>query len=427
MAGVRWAVLLLSLALASTGCDLPGGDAPAGEAKPPPAAATDDGARLSADVADPRARPLRLWAPTNMSDFHQYTEQEAVSLARRADVVTAIPSAFRGHVPAMKRANPDLELLVYVNGTLVSPARASEYPEDWFAMDADGQRITSNAFGNVLMDISHPGWRGAVPGLCTWALERSGMDRCYVDMLTDAPLNDGYVRSTPIHPRTGQPWNRRAYIEELLVVAGEVERAHPGTAGNGVLHGARYFDPSVPTRSLASVLSAVHAEDFLRTGDSPVEQYPSVEVWEQNVAMIEDIESLGSTAMATTKVWVDATEDEIDSWYRYAVASFLLATDGTGSFGFTGARTKAGVDPANNPDVGLASLGTPMKARRALPNGLHIRDFAHGKVAVNPSGRPLTLTLEHPHRVEQEVVRDQLVLQPRSGVVMLYDGGPHLP
>lgn len=120
--------------------------------------------------SDPFPSPGRgvalTWAPAHMSPDSHYTRRQALRLAHRNDVVTAVPYAFRRYAGAMRRANPSLTLLAYSSATTSGADAASALPEEQFAHDADGQRIRSTGFGRYLMEPSDPGWQRTSVKVC---------------------------------------------------------------------------------------------------------------------------------------------------------------------------------------------------------------------------------------------------------------------
>src|SRR5687768_718887 len=75
----------------------------------PAATAVDATERVPAQPgAPPKPGGVALtWAPTHMSDNHEYSRARAVRIARNHDLVSAPPVSFADHVRAMRRVNPD--------------------------------------------------------------------------------------------------------------------------------------------------------------------------------------------------------------------------------------------------------------------------------------------------------------------------------
>lgn len=370
---------------------------------------------------DHAGESIGVWAPTNMSSYHQYTEAEAVGLASRVDLITAIPAAFSRHIGAMRAANPGLTVLVYMNAAYVPPHRSAAYPETWYARDALGRKITSLGFGNYLMDVGNPAWRDEVVALCKDALERSGYDGCYADMLTPAPVNPNYGTGVPINPSTGTEWTDVEFLAATHAIVSHLKGRLPAAliTGNALHNGPRYFHPTAPSRPLAMVLDGAHAEDFLRGAADGVLRFPTEERWRQHVDMLVDVEARGRSVMATTKLWVPATATQTQEWYHFAVATFLLGSSGRSYFGFTAERSKAGADPASNPSTDVRALGTAVGPYAVHQPGVYARRFANGLVAVNPTAEQRTFALDRTYRATDGREVSTLVMAPHSGHILI--------
>jgi hypothetical protein len=63
---------------------------------------------------------LKLFAPTFMMKTATYSQADAVTIARNYDLVAAKKTQFVGQVDAMHAANPNVRVLVYLNGHQLS-------------------------------------------------------------------------------------------------------------------------------------------------------------------------------------------------------------------------------------------------------------------------------------------------------------------
>lgn len=335
----------------------------------------------------------RSWAPTHMASSHTYTRQEAVALARRHDLIAALPGALRPYVAAMRAANPALVLLAYTNGMLATPAQAATLPPDWFATDAAGRRIRSTAFGNLLMDPRSAGWQEYSLQQCRDRVRTSGYDGCLVDMLTLGVFARGYLTALPVDRRTGQPVEVTRYRDELLALARRFA-ALDGVvvAGNTVTSARRYWSASGSSRPVALALESSLVEDFLRGGADAPDDFPDEAAWRREVEVLEDLHAQGTSALVTTKLWVPASAALRDQVQRYAMGSYLLGAGPDARFAFTAARTPAGASGRDNTYALPEGLGVPTGAKRRAGR-LYLRPYASGLVVVNPSDRPASLSL----------------------------------
>ncbi len=181
------------------------------------------------------------WAAEWMVGKHSYTEASAVAVAKRYDVIAAMSDTFKAFAPAMRRANPDLVLLAYVNGPFAAKWKPS-YPASWYARTAGGAKITARRFGNPLMNVHTKQWRDEAVSICRYEKERSGYDGCFLDSMGNGILTTKYLTGLPVDPRTGKAWNKLQWIKDTAAVADHVRDTTGWTvATNGLGSGHRYY------------------------------------------------------------------------------------------------------------------------------------------------------------------------------------------
>src|SRR4051794_37092844 len=134
----------LAVVLAAVACAL---ISPASSSASPAVEASSVGA--AAPALAQRSKVNLTYTPEMVASTHQYTQAEAVALAKKFDVIVAMPVSFSKYVGAMKAANPQLTLLAYSNATFASPTSAAGLPEAAYAHTARGARITSNNFNHT--------------------------------------------------------------------------------------------------------------------------------------------------------------------------------------------------------------------------------------------------------------------------------------
>ena len=71
---------------------------------------------------------IHLWAPMHTAPQAFRSESAAVDAAKRFDLITFNPSQLGGYAAAMKAANPNLKLFVYLNGTFLYRRLAGTVP-----------------------------------------------------------------------------------------------------------------------------------------------------------------------------------------------------------------------------------------------------------------------------------------------------------
>jgi putative glycosyl hydrolase-like family 15 (GHL15) protein len=159
--------------------------------------------------------------------------------------------------------------------------------------------------------------------------------------------------------------------------------------GNGLRDGPHYFAATAPTKELlGSGIEAGLPEAWLRGATASIGAYPSEAAWKQNVDLLVDCQRLGVSVMTSTKTWTTATQAQKDAWFKFALASYLLGNDGTSYFFFSYSGGDSVADyPLYHLDLGAAS------APYAKVSGVYQRNFAKGKVLVNPTTSTFTVPL----------------------------------
>lgn len=358
---------------------------------------------------------------SNMAGFDRITEADAVDLARRYDVIIGTSLKFRGLVPAMHAANPALKVLIYVNAAYGTTEQATSYPESWYARDANGLKITSRNYSNYLMDVSNVGWQADVVGECTDLVTANAADGCWLDMLNDSSTKASYVSAVPVHPGTVTPFTSQEWWGYTGAVARAVHAA-PGVgivAANGAHNGTHYVEGS---DVLTGSVDMLMAECWLRYPGDPLTTYAKESAWKADVDMLVDAGARGASIQAVTKTWAPGTTEQKDVWHQFALASFLLGTDGRAGFTFTPDQTWAGVTPETSWES--TDLGTPT-GPYALAGGVYQRRFTGGLSLVNPTTLPVTVALAGSYTDLRGATRSgPVVLAPHTGMVLRSGSGP---
>jgi Hypothetical glycosyl hydrolase family 15/IPT/TIG domain len=372
-------------------------------------------------------RMLQLFAPTYMSKTTgAYSQADAVTIAENYDLVAANAKQFNATtLAAMQAANPNIRVLVYLNGSFDSH-KTQAYPLSWYAVDANGNYIKSKQFGSWLMNIGDPDWVNSVASQCTTLLAQAPYDGCFVDSLGDASLGASYLTSQPINPATGQVWTQDQEVTAGEAIAQQVTAANPNAIimANGLLNGASYFSASAPTSQLFGGAGAAMAEAWLRAASTKVTTYESPAVWQQQVNLIASAGDNSDVAAVTTKVWITATAAQITAWHRYALASFLLGTTCNAYFSFTESQSATefqsdAENPLDHTQVG-AALGAYQPQGKAF-----VRLYADADVIVNPTKKSVTVTVPAPCLTLDGVVASTSVVMPAdTGQICSYIPDP---
>lgn len=351
-----------------------------------PASAADSStalhpARAAEMTRAPGPGHIPVWAADFMAGAVTVSRERAVRQARHFDMIVALKGTYANYVDDMRAANPHLTLLVYLNGAMAQANEGSTYPADWYATDANGQRVKSLGFGNFLMKPDQAGWVKDVADRCTSYMKESGYDGCFLDVLGTAPLNPSYVTSLPQNPATGRTWTESAWLAATRHIS-DATRSAVGPApvyGNGLTDGTKYF-ADVPSSTLLKSLDGGMAESFVRDPTAPVLDFRQHDEWTDDVRMLVDAAARGSDALSMTKVWTTATARQRTAIQRYALGTFLLGYEpGHGSFSFRDDHGLTRYRP-----IWSVDLGDPIGAAH-LVGGAFVRRFENGVVVVNPT------------------------------------------
>ncbi len=328
-----------------------------------------------------------VWAPDWMKNGSGNTNWDpgrtlALRQAREFDIVIAHSTTYDNYVSAMVGVNPNVRIFVYVQGMFSGDG---SLPSSWYAHSAAGNRIKSEEFGTYLMNPKSSGWRDSVLRTCTSKLRASHYHGCFIDSLGPTGVNDESVTALPKNPSTAKVYTRRQWLDATKMVGAKVEAAMAPrpTLANGLVDGPGYVNSQGPTERLLDGCTAGMMEAFMRASRWKVSDYKGETAWRQDVNALVDAANRteGSIVLAVTKVWTGASASQINSWHRYSLASFLLGYK-PGHAYFTFRSDHNLTTPSPWWDL---NLGSPSGGYYRTSNGLYVRNFAKGKVVVNPS------------------------------------------
>ena len=370
--------------------------------------------RVTQPATPPALSPVLLtWSPANERPG-KIDRSRAVEAARRFGLVVVSPGTFSAHLAAMRRINPRISIVVYLNAAFSQRGEGGKYPSSWYAYDAQGRKIRSVAFGNWLMDLSDPGWRRNRVAQCRALISGSAYDGCMLDVLGTAPLVPGYATGSPIDDRTGRVWEPRAWLAASSRIAHAVaRRIEPAmVVANGLGNGVQYFDPGAPTSRLGRVADSVIAESWIRHPRQDLRSFPPVTRWTQDIMMLQDLERSGVQGLVLTKAWAPGSRRMKDRLHEFALASFLLVAEGRSRFHFS-------YSPGSDPTVGhpwwRVDIGVPSGSFQVVGH-VYRRGFTEGIVLVNPTGVQRRIDLG------SDLFTDLRGAQIRSGVLPPHTG-----
>jgi hypothetical protein len=357
------------------------------------------------------AGATRPWSAEYMNGPAPVGLAQALADARDFNVAAAHSTAYAPYVKAMKLANPNLKLFVYMKGVLTTD---TSFEEDMYAHDANGKRIQGVQYpGTWLLDPTSPRTLKRQLKRAQRLLDESGYDGVFLDTMGTAPLGSDYVTSPPVNPVTGKLWTQTDWIAATSALAGKLAAAiGEPVIGNGLRDGQAYFSPGTE-QLLRTGLTGAMAEGWLRGADSPITTYPDEATWKLNVDAVVDAGAHGGSFLAVTKLWEPGTQAQKDAWYTFAVASFLLANDGQS---FQSVTYLPGDASVKRPLDGL-DLGTPTGAYAKVDN-VYQRGFSGGRVLVNPGTTTTTVQLDHTYHALDGSAVTSVTLAPHSAAIL---------
>lgn len=325
--------------------------------------------------------PWALQVENPQSNFGPVAPHQALLDAQHFNFIIAHPIAYQGQVAAMKKVNPRLKLLVYLSGTFAQPSEIGSFSPTDFEYDAKGNKITS-PFGTYLMNPTSSVWIHDRTSTCQAFLAESGYDGCYLDTLGLVALSTAFVTAPPLNPSTNQPWTPSDWIAATSTLAAQIRAAMTPVPvfGNGLTGGAYFYSPTAPTKPFIDAMDGGIAEAWLRGATIRITGYPTMQVWLQNIQMIPAVEAEQKPLLTLMKVWVSGTPSQISNWGQFALATFLLGTQGRSSFSWSPGPT---VDRMTDWPFYHLAIGQPVGQFTKL-NGVYQRSFTQGIVLVNP-------------------------------------------
>ena len=346
----------------------------------------------------------------------------ATDLSRYAVVVMNAWEADR--IPALKAADPDIEILVYKDmsstrsyaardgvddaslPTGVGYAWADQTHPDWFLADDTGRRVEWAGYrGHWWMDVGNPAYIEAWTSNVVAEATGAGWDGVMIDNAMPAP--DSYLPDGRTLARYPDAATYAAATDRFLSVAGPRLRS----AGLAVVPnlGGNFFDTTTYRRWLGEATGALR-EHYGRWGSDGDGEVLTGRDWYHQVDQQEIVQKSGRTYLGVAYA---RTADA--AFQRYARASFLLAWDG-GSSSLIFTPPTAGHDPWT--EDATADVGVPSGPRVKVGEGWR-RPYSRGVVVVNPSpSSTVTFRLGAAYRHPDGRRVTVVTLAPGSGLVL---------
>jgi hypothetical protein len=325
-------------------------------------------------------------------------------------------------IPALKRANPRVRVLVYENASMTvsyavrdgvdhdSPAgigyvEADRHHPEWFLRDTAGRRIESRAYHDLwLMDVGSPSYQRTWLRNVAGELARSGWDGVAVDDVNTSPDYHAGDRTLAAYP------SDRAYaaaMRSFLARIGPALRARgklvlPNIATEWPT-GAAYW------RDWIRFTSGGIFEYWTKWGSDATDQFTG-DGWAYRQQFLALTQRAGKIFIGVTY----APKSDVRSM-TYARACFLLDWNGGPSALVFEPSSPEAQDPYD--PTWTISIGKP-RGPKKLVAGVWRREYTRGVVVVNPAETPAAVRLGGAFVRKGAGVVTAVRLAPATGLVL---------
>jgi hypothetical protein len=295
---------------------------------------------------------------------------------------------------ALKAAGVKSPILQYLYlAAIKNPGGCTEYPSpdqvatevgdfckilnqhpDWFLKSSSGGIISKNN-GSVLMDPSNKDWRNFWLDRARTSMEQMRWDGVFLDNVEASVYKPYEYGSQPDPSLTNETY--QAMIEDNLrfLYTGYFKPNNRPLYANIIA----LEDPAVWFRYL-QYLDGAMLEDFaVGWGD----EYRSISEWEMQMNLAEQTQALGKSIVLVSQGEKHDTDRQI-----FSLASYLLVNNGKAFFRYINGSSYN--DNWYFDDYGH-NLGIPL-GPRYTDGDTWSRDFANGKVRVNPRTHAASIT-----------------------------------
>lgn len=333
--------------------------------------------------------------------------------------------------------NPDYKFLIYRTALCIYDYWEDEWnyaaSQGWLLKDINGNYVINNIYsGNYIVDITNPAyqqWLGAK--VSSWLTQFPAFDGVMMDnsLKYSAQEFDAGCETRPINPRTGtyftdiDIWDGCAGVLNAIIDAvGPSKLVLP----NGIWRGSAFWKYSGYQYVLSKVprLNAIGSEGIFY--QSYGSKWYTETDWLQSVDMVVWIQDniLKDHPDRRFNGWVplegmptDATPEQL---MKFGFCSMMLGAkhSGQNTIGF-GRITDATLLPLMQKLRSL-SIGEPSSDYYKLsPASVYARDFAGGKVLVNPTGASFTVTLDANYTTfDGNAVSGSLTISSHTGIIL---------
>lgn len=286
--------------------------------------------------------------------------------------------------------------------------------ESWFVHDLRGNRVQNNN-RLWLLDIGNPEYRAYEVDVLMKKMAASGYDGLYFDVVhaywvERRGWNDpaGNPTTLPAAVMRDWPTNMLSFIETVRARLDPQKKLLWNTLALTVNRAREWA--AWEQRAL-TVANGAQLDGFCFNRDRAY----AAEDWRHQVNRIVEVAAMGKLVLAKGTVDRDVGP-ALDRLKLFCFASYLLAADG--KFAYYWPSLALG-EPNFDPRLYGVTLGVPAGPYRQV-QGVFQRDFAAGRVLVNPGPVPVTVRLEGAFRTHAgAALGSTLTLEPLSALVLV--------
>jgi Hypothetical glycosyl hydrolase family 15 len=285
--------------------------------------------------------------------------------------------------------------------TGVGYAVATAHP-DWFLTDAAGKRLEWQDYpGHWHVDVGNPEYQQLWLENVSREVQANGWDGVMIDnALTRAE------QYNPGRPPQRYPNDRvmQQATRSMLAAVGPTLQRHGFSAFANI--GDSRLTPGL-WEDWGSLLTGPSEENFVtyRSGNGYYKLLDDgADGWRRQVDDLAATEQAHRSALVNSK----GPAEDVPA-LLYGLSSFLLASEGHGSFSY---------EPGGRYAQYEYNLGGARGPYKRLKQGVYSRQFERGLVLVNPSGSSVDVALPKPYRDDSDQVVHTVRLPSASGLIL---------
>jgi hypothetical protein len=341
-----------------------------------------------------------------------YTNEHADFIASNFDVViTGFDRA--STIGKIKELSPNITTLGYKDIMGMQPyhedwAEVNSH-EDWFLHDINGNRLIHNYWGWYAMDVGNNGWRSHYASYVKDKLDTSPFDGVFADDTWHwFPSDRWTVAPSDIPAEIGQRWH-----SDMVGMISFVKNI----IGNKLL-----IVNTLNDGDYVDACDGKMEEEFVHPNWYALDEFHDEYInWKGKVESLKNISQRGKyyIAQSGTKIPENSTQSDLDKvrdMMIYCLSSYLLGVSGgNATFGFSNNYNID--DYVYYPEFDV-SLGSPVN-EYYLIGSVYARDFADGKVLVNPTTSIYTVDLDSEYKTLDGQTVFNVTMNAHSGTILL--------